>query len=130
VSLFWKAIEKKGISAPAQTGGYPFFSDPTRLYAHTPLPAFESIFSNSLAHTVLSIRYYFNGFSLLSFPANLGMVRVFSFGVLPFPEEKLKQEHAAEKEELINQIGQLTIAVNWLKKNFFCANDQLENRSK
>ncbi|SFL26041.1 hypothetical protein SAMN03159341_104300 [Paenibacillus sp. 1_12] len=31
--------------------------------------------------------------------------------------EKLKQEHAAEKEELINQIGQLTVDVNWLKKN-------------
>jgi transposase-like protein len=31
--------------------------------------------------------------------------------------EKMKQEHAAEKEELINQIGQLTVDVNWLKKN-------------
>ncbi len=31
--------------------------------------------------------------------------------------EKIKQEHAAEKEELINQIGQLTVDVNWLKKN-------------
>lgn len=30
--------------------------------------------------------------------------------------EKIKQEHAAEKEELINQIGQLTVDVNWLKK--------------
>lgn len=30
--------------------------------------------------------------------------------------EKLKQEHAAEKEALINQIGQLTVDVNWLKK--------------
>lgn len=30
--------------------------------------------------------------------------------------EKLKQEHEAEKEELINQIGQLTVDVNWLKK--------------
>jgi transposase len=30
--------------------------------------------------------------------------------------EKLKQEHAAEKEGLINQIGQLTVDVNWLKK--------------
>ncbi|XEC96697.1 transposase [Paenibacillus tarimensis] len=30
--------------------------------------------------------------------------------------EKLKQEHTAEKEELINQIGQLTVDVNWLKK--------------
>jgi transposase-like protein len=30
--------------------------------------------------------------------------------------EKMKQEHAAEKEELINQIGQLTVDVNWLKK--------------
>ena len=32
--------------------------------------------------------------------------------------EKLKQEHEAEKEELINQIGQLTVDMNWLlKKN-------------
>nr|WP_106496287.1 IS3 family transposase [Lentibacillus sp. Marseille-P4043] len=30
--------------------------------------------------------------------------------------EKLKQEHEAEKEELINQIGQLTVDMNWLKK--------------
>jgi transposase len=30
--------------------------------------------------------------------------------------EKLKQEHVAEKEELINQIGQLTVDMNWLKK--------------
>jgi transposase len=30
--------------------------------------------------------------------------------------EKLKQEHEAEKEELINQIGQLTVDLNWLKK--------------
>lgn len=30
--------------------------------------------------------------------------------------ENLKKEHAAEKEELINQIGQLTADVNWLKK--------------
>lgn len=30
--------------------------------------------------------------------------------------EKLKKEHAAEKEALINQIGQLTVDVNWLKK--------------
>ena len=30
--------------------------------------------------------------------------------------EKIKQEHAAEKEDLINQIGQLTVDVNWLKK--------------
>jgi transposase len=30
--------------------------------------------------------------------------------------EKVKQEHAAEKEDLINQIGQLTVDVNWLKK--------------
>ena len=31
--------------------------------------------------------------------------------------EQLKREHAAEKEELISQIGQLTVDVNWLKKN-------------
>lgn len=31
--------------------------------------------------------------------------------------EQLKQEHEAEKEELINQIGQLTVDMNWLKKN-------------
>ncbi|MDA6131500.1 hypothetical protein OSK38_29540 [Escherichia coli] len=31
--------------------------------------------------------------------------------------EKLKQEHEAEKEELINQIGQLTVDLKWLKKN-------------
>jgi transposase len=31
--------------------------------------------------------------------------------------EKLKQEYEAEKEELINQIGQLTVDLNWLKKN-------------
>lgn len=30
--------------------------------------------------------------------------------------EKLKQEHEAEKEDLINQIGQLTVDMNWLKK--------------
>ncbi|ALX48761.1 transposase [Lentibacillus amyloliquefaciens] len=30
--------------------------------------------------------------------------------------EQLKQEHEAEKEELINQIGQLTVDMNWLKK--------------
>lgn len=30
--------------------------------------------------------------------------------------EKMKKEHAAEKEELINQIGQLTVDINWLKK--------------
>jgi hypothetical protein len=30
--------------------------------------------------------------------------------------ERLKQEHEAEKEELINQIGQLTVDLNWLKK--------------
>lgn len=31
--------------------------------------------------------------------------------------EELKQDHEAEKEELINQIGQLTVDMNWLKKN-------------
>lgn len=30
--------------------------------------------------------------------------------------EKLKQAHEAEKEELINQIGQLTVDLNWIKK--------------
>jgi len=30
--------------------------------------------------------------------------------------EQLKKEHSAEKEDLINQIGQLTVDVNWLKK--------------
>lgn len=30
--------------------------------------------------------------------------------------EKLKQEHENEKEELINQIGQLTVDMSWLKK--------------
>jgi transposase len=30
--------------------------------------------------------------------------------------ENMKKEHAAEKEALINQIGQLTVDVNWLKK--------------
>jgi transposase len=30
--------------------------------------------------------------------------------------EKLKQEHEAEKEELNNQIGKLTVDMNWLKK--------------
>lgn len=30
--------------------------------------------------------------------------------------EKLKQEYEAEKEELINQIGRLTVDMNWLKK--------------
>lgn len=30
--------------------------------------------------------------------------------------EKLKQEYEAEKEELISQIGQLTVELNWLKK--------------
>lgn len=30
--------------------------------------------------------------------------------------EQLKKEHLVEKEDLINQIGQLTVDVNWLKK--------------
>ncbi|MDQ0219805.1 transposase [Peribacillus cavernae] len=30
--------------------------------------------------------------------------------------ENMKKEHAAEKEDLINQIGQLTVDMNWLKK--------------
>ena len=30
--------------------------------------------------------------------------------------EHLKKEHFSEKEDLINQIGQLTVDVNWLKK--------------
>jgi putative transposase len=30
----------------------------------------------------------------------------------------LKKEHSAEKEDLINQIGQLTVDVNWLKKEW------------
>ncbi|MEA3318427.1 MAG: transposase [Bacillota bacterium] len=30
--------------------------------------------------------------------------------------EKLKQEYEAEKDELISQIGQLTVELNWLKK--------------
>ncbi|SPF52491.1 transposase (fragment) [Candidatus Desulfosporosinus infrequens] len=30
--------------------------------------------------------------------------------------EQLKKEHSSEKEDLINQIGQLTVDVNWLKK--------------
>lgn len=30
--------------------------------------------------------------------------------------EKVKQEYEAEKEELVNQIGQLTVDMNWLKK--------------
>lgn len=30
--------------------------------------------------------------------------------------EQLKKEHAIEKDSLINQIGQLTVDVNWLKK--------------
>lgn len=31
--------------------------------------------------------------------------------------EELKKEHAAEKEKLVNQIDQLTVDINWLKKN-------------
>lgn len=31
--------------------------------------------------------------------------------------EKLKKEHEEEKESLVNKIGQLTIDVDWLKKN-------------
>lgn len=30
--------------------------------------------------------------------------------------EQLKKEHSAEKDDLINQIDQLTVDVNWLKK--------------
>ena len=30
--------------------------------------------------------------------------------------EQLKKEHSDEKEDLINQIGQLTVDLNWLKK--------------
>jgi transposase len=32
-------------------------------------------------------------------------------------KENMKKEHDAEKEDLINQIGQLTVEKNWLKKN-------------
>lgn len=31
-------------------------------------------------------------------------------------KENMKKEHDAEKEDLINQIGQLTVEKNWLKK--------------
>ena len=31
--------------------------------------------------------------------------------------EQMKKEHSAEKEDLINQIGQLTVDLTWLKKN-------------
>ena len=31
--------------------------------------------------------------------------------------EQLKKEYSDEKEDLINQIGQLTVDLNWLKKN-------------
>ncbi len=30
--------------------------------------------------------------------------------------EKVKKQHEVEKEDLIGQIGQLTVEVNWLKK--------------
>ena len=30
--------------------------------------------------------------------------------------EQLKKEHFSEKEDLINQIGQLTVDLTWLKK--------------
>lgn len=30
--------------------------------------------------------------------------------------EKLKKSHEQEKEELVKEIGQLTVEVNWLKK--------------
>ena len=30
--------------------------------------------------------------------------------------EQLKKEHSSETEDLINQIGQLTVDINWLKK--------------
>jgi len=30
--------------------------------------------------------------------------------------DKLRKQHEAEKDELVKQIGQLTIEVNWLKK--------------
>jgi transposase-like protein len=30
--------------------------------------------------------------------------------------EKVKQEYEVEKEDLINQIGRLTVEMNWLKK--------------
>jgi len=30
--------------------------------------------------------------------------------------EQLKKEHSSETEDLINQIGQLTVDLNWLKK--------------
>jgi transposase-like protein len=30
--------------------------------------------------------------------------------------EQLKKDHCAEKEDLINQIGQLTVDLTWLKK--------------
>jgi transposase len=32
-------------------------------------------------------------------------------------KENMIKEHDAEKEDLINQIGQLTVEKNWLKKN-------------
>ena len=31
--------------------------------------------------------------------------------------EQMKKDHSSEKQDLINQIGQLTVDVNWLKKN-------------
>jgi transposase-like protein len=30
--------------------------------------------------------------------------------------EQMKKDHSSEKQDLINQIGQLTVDVNWLKK--------------
>lgn len=43
--------------------------------------------------------------------------------------EKMRKQYEAEKEELTKQIGQLTIEVNWLKKNLLnstCADERRE----
>jgi len=41
--------------------------------------------------------------------------------------EQLKKEYSDEKEDLINQIGQLTVDLNWLKKK---QNQALEIRKR
>jgi transposase-like protein len=43
--------------------------------------------------------------------------------------DKLRREHAAEKEELITQIGQLSVENTWLKKTYRKALDMKPRKS-
>jgi transposase-like protein len=55
------------------------------------------------------------------------MPSVFSKDTAEF--DKLRREHAAEKEELIKQIGQLSVENTWLKKTYRRALDLKQRKS-